>query len=49
MTRTRRQMLAFGGNLAALVAVNPTFARAADARKLSFGVGLKASRPPASK
>src|SRR5437763_12901626 len=42
MIGTRRQMLALGGNIAALMAVNAPIALAADAKKLSFGVGLKA-------
>jgi NitT/TauT family transport system substrate-binding protein len=42
MMRTRRQVLASGGGVAALMAAGAPFARAADARKLSFGVGLKA-------
>src|SRR5437763_15114743 len=42
MIGTRRQMLALGGNIAALMAVNAPIARAAAPKKLSFGVGLKA-------
>ena len=42
MMRTRRQVLALGGSVAALMAAGAPLARAADAKKLSFGVGLKA-------
>ena len=42
MKRTRRQVLALGGNIAALMAVNSPITLAAGAKKLSFGVGLKA-------
>src|SRR5205807_10577164 len=42
MTKTRRQVLVMGGNIAALMAVNAPIALAAGAKKLSFGVGLKA-------
>ena len=42
MLRTRRQVLALGGQVAALMAVNAPMALAAETRKLSFGVGLKA-------
>jgi NitT/TauT family transport system substrate-binding protein len=42
MIGTRRQMLALGGNVAALMAVNASRGLAAEPTKLSLGVGLKA-------
>ena len=42
MTNTRRQVLASGGATVALMALNTPGILAADAKKLSFGVGLKA-------
>ena len=42
MTNTRRHVLASGGATVALMALNAPGILAADAKKLSFGVGLKA-------
>jgi NitT/TauT family transport system substrate-binding protein len=42
MIRTRRQILALGGNVAAMMAVNASRGWAAEPKKLSLGVGLKA-------